>query len=214
MRRIIIILAFLSGTWAGRADDRSTAILQKISTTLNGYKNYEVAFSFVVRNSPSDVSSPITGSYVVSGEKYYIDLDMREVYCDGKTKYEVDRENREVTIDKVNPADRSFLANPTQAFDFLDGTFTHRFEEKQSYGGKSCDMIALTAVDKSSGLSDARLYVDCHTGLPASVIYAVGGSSSEIEVTVKKITPLSSVAPKRFIFDRSRYGDFELIDFR
>lgn len=204
----------LSGASAGRADDRSTAILQKISTTLNGYKHYEVTFSFVVRNSPSDASSPMTGSYVVSGEKYYIDLDIREVYCDGKTKYEVDRQNREVTIDRVDPSDRSFLANPTRAFEFLGGSFTHRIEDVQGFGRKNCDVVALTAVEKSSGLSDARLYVDRATGLPAGMIYYIDGASSEVDVTVKKITPFPSVDPKVFIFNRSRYKDFELIDFR
>jgi len=204
----------LSGALAGRANDRSTAILQKISTTLNGYKHYEVAFSFVVRNSPSDVSPSMAGSYVVSGEKYYVDLDVHEVYCDGTTKYEVDKQNREITIDRVNPADRSFLANPTRAFEFLDGTFTHRLDEEQSYGGKICDVVELTAVERSSGLNDARLYVDRQTGLPVGMVYYIDGSSSEVDVTVKKITPLPSVDPKVFIFSRSRYKDFEWIDFR
>ena len=211
---MILSLILLQGMLAGRADDRSTDILQKISATLNGYQHYEVVFSFVVRDSPSDVSPSMAGSYLVSGEKYYVDLDMREVYCDGKTKYEVDKQNREVTIDRVNPADRTFLANPTRAFEFLDGSFTHQLGDPQHYGGKNCDMVALTAVEKLSGLSHARLYVDRATGLPAGVVYAIDESSSEIDVTVKQITPFPSINPKRFVFERSRYKGFELIDFR
>ena len=43
-----------------------------------------------------------SGSYAVAGDSYHIVLPQAEVYCDGKVRYEIDHERREVNVDVVD----------------------------------------------------------------------------------------------------------------
>ena len=193
------------------ADERSSALLNRLSSRIEGYGNYRVEFTVYI---PGLQPQQIEGYYLVNGDKYYISVEDSEVYCDGKVKYEVNRADREVTIDAVNPAERNILSNPTRAFEFLDGSFTHSVQGEVSVGEKRCDRILLSPVDKTLGLSQVTLDVDRETGLPVRLSYRLEGASAPISIGIDRIVPHAAADPASFVFNRSKYKGFEMIDFR
>lgn len=211
MKKSLLLIVLALTAWTVGADERSSALLNRLSALFGEYGNYRVEFTVYV---PGLQPQQIEGYYLVNGNKYYITVEDREIYCDGKLKYEVNRTDREVTIDKVDPADRNILSNPTRAFEFLDGAFTHAWQKEETFDGKRCDVIALHPSDAMSGLNEVKLVMDRVTGLPVRLTYQLEGGSAPIAVGIDRIVPRAAGDTAAFLFDRNKYKGFEMIDFR
>lgn len=211
MKRYVLVCVLWLAALCANADERSSALLNKLSSLIGGYGNYRVEFTVYI---PDLQPQQIEGYYLVNDDKYYISVEESEVYCDGKIKYEVNRADREVTIDAVNPAERNILSNPTRAFEFLDGSFTHSAQGEVLVEEKRCDRILLRPVDKALGLSEVTLDVDRQSGLPVRLAYRLEGSSAPISIGIDRIVPHAAADPSVFAFNRSKYKGFEMIDFR
>lgn len=207
---IRLILCFMLLPVLAFADGNSTAIIAKLSSLFGGYKNYEVQFTAKV----DDGAGSVPGRYVVSGDRYYITVEDRQVYSDGKQKYEVNDTDREVTIDVINPKDKDLLSNPTRAFEFVDGSYTHTYKGETTYAGKKCAVVVLKPVAVGAPIQEITLMVDATSGQPVGVRYRIEGVTSPVEVTVRKITQLPSVSQSMFTFDKNRHKGYEIIDFR
>ena len=211
MKKSLLLIVLALTAWTVGADERSSALLDRLSSRIAGYGNYRVEFTVYV---PGLQPQQIEGYYLVNGNKYYITVEDREIYCDGKLKYEVNPADREVTIDRVDPSDRNILSNPTRAFEFLDGAFTHVWQKEETFDGKRCDVIALHPSDPTWGLTEVSLAIDRATGLPARLSYRLEGSSAPIVVGIDRIVPRVAGDSAAYLFDRNKYKGFEMIDFR
>lgn len=209
IKQFITVAAMLLAVCAN-ADERSTATIKRVVERLAAMPAYEVRFT-----ARSAGQMPSTdGYYLVSGDSYYMNFDDKSVYADGKTKYEVDGAKKEVVISAVEKADRNILSNPSRAFDFLDGAFTHTSKGTSSVGTRSCEEISLLPTDKSNPVKSITLLIDAASAAPVAIKYSVDGMGAPIEIDINSLTPLKEVNASRFKFDRSRYKDFEMIDFR
>ena len=144
------------------------------------------------------------GSYTVDGDAYYIEVDGAEVYCDGKTRYEVDNGRREVNVDSVEGASRNILDNPTRCFDFVGTDYDAGVSSRTA----SETTLHLRSRDASVE-GDIYLTVETVTGRPRHITYVL--YDDRIEVAVESLEP-SREAVRRY--DAKRYSDYETIDFR
>lgn len=205
-----VIAALVLSALIGSADTRSSQIMERMASIIKQYGQYQVEFAF----RADAASQPVTGRCVVQGDKYYLSAEGMEVYCDGKVKYEVNNGYKEVTVDRVDPADKSILANPAKVFDFPDAMFSHSYSAAGNVGTSKCDMITLKPKDTDSAIVEITLSVDQSTGLPLRISYRLDGVSSAVSVDIYSIKRLESVPAAQFTFDKSKYKSFEIIDFR
>ncbi len=184
----------------GPVTDRAGEILERLAAGFRAMKGYEVDFALEAGEYRA------RGSYAVEGLGYVLTLGEAEVYCDGKIRYEVDKERREVTIMEVDTASRNILNNPVRAFDFLGDDY--RAELLSEAGGKAS--IRLTPVS-GSGASAGTVTVTVLTATmrPEALDYDYDGE--RIRVSISRIAPLAAPLAG---FDRSRFEGYEFIDFR
>ncbi len=208
MKKLLVVLLVSLSAVVARADARSSELLARLQQTLKSYKGYEVAFSGYAFGLDA-----VAGRCVVSGDKYYLSLMGVEVFSDGKLKYEVYPQTREVHINKVDPKDRDISSNPAKAFDYLDGFFTHSYLGTETYRGVKCEAVELRPT-KTAFYKALKLYIDSSTGLPAGVVYNNEISAESIDVKITKLAELKTVDPGVFAFDKSKYKDYDVIDFR
>ncbi len=210
MKKLIYILAALlvspAAILTARADAASDAVLAKVRTTLAAKKAYEVQFTV-----SSDEFATISGMYVVNSTMYYMVLGENKIICDGKARYEIRSEEQEVIIDKFDPKDHSILSNPPRAFDYLDGTYTHKLSGKTAVNGKECDVVSLTPVDPAA-MMPLKLYVERASGLPVRLEYGQGDVSFLVDIA--GIKDLAAADAALFRYDAKKYKDYEQIDFR
>jgi hypothetical protein len=195
---------------AANPDEKSTALLGELQKKVASWGDYRVEFEVSIADQN------LTGNYEVSGDSYHLTTPDIELYCDGSTKYEVNNLDREVAIDRVDPADRTVMGNPTRLFDFMDGSYTHRYIGAALINGTQCERIELKelAPDGSNQAGQTiDVFVSTQTGLPVRVGYTMGMLSTEAAVDVVRITPNIHIS-STFHYDPQRYEGFEIIDFR
>ena len=77
-----------------------------------------------------------------------------------------------------------------------------------------CDgKLLYTYNSKGAGYRSIRLLLDPQSGLPVGIDYDTDGAGT-VEIRISKITPDIAVAPDQFTFDKKKYKDVEIIDFR
>ncbi len=188
------------------ADGRSDEILKTLQSKAAGFGAYRVEFSVTIDGQS------LRGIYEVNGASYRIVASDMEVYCDGRTKYEVSLPDEEIMVDSVDPDDRTIMGNPTRLFDFLDGTFTHKYAGKALVSGINCDEVELRQTGAKPG-EKLNAFISSSTGLPIRLVYWLDNLNTDAVVDIIKITPRITIG-KDFGFDPSRFQGFELIDFR
>lgn len=192
----IFTLVFLSA--AAFADQRADALLARMSARLKAMGEYEVTFKV------SAGSFKAEGEYTVSGSEYRLTLGDAEVFCDGKTRYEVNNAVEEITIDTVNPSERNILNNPVGGLEFLGEEFSSELVAE----GDESTIVCLTPAKKSDNTT-IEVTLNNETRLPSRLVYRMAGDA----ITVDLLSVKPSTAELRR-FDASAYPGYEIIDFR
>lgn len=204
MKKVIVFIFTLLctiNTWA-QGDDAKD-LISRLSEQIRSMENYEVSFTV------NSGDQKIKGYYAVSGEKYYISIGDAEVFCDGGARYEVNPQNKEVTIDAVDTKSHNILTNPTRAFDFIDGEFA--FEMVGTNNGITT--IKLTSTAENVALGVIFVAMDAATAQPRSLTYDVDGAQIAIEVAaIDELTGMVDIS--MFTFDKNNYRGYEIVDFR
>lgn len=200
MKRLLLLAALLACGNSALAVGRATEILDKLAAGFRSMGAYGVIFEVAA----SDFTTP--GSYAVSGERYYMTLGDAEVFCDGKTRWEVDNRRREVTLSEVDTKSRNILNNPAHAFDFLGSEYTPSLVSEKD--GRA--VVTLTPVSKSAAATGTiTVTVSTSTMRPLSLAYEYDGG--RVGITVGSITPQKTPLKS---FDKANYAGYEFIDFR
>lgn len=197
----IFTLLCVINTWA--QDNDAKALIGRLSEQMRSMENYEV--SFAVKSG----DQKIKGYYAVSGEKYYISIGDAEVFCDGGARYEVNAQNKEVTVDAVDTKSHNILTNPTRAFDFIDGEFN--FTTVGTENGITT--VKLTSTAENAALGVIFVALDSATAQPRSLTYDVDGAQIIIEIaSIDELTGMVDIS--MFTFDKNNYRGYEIVDFR
>lgn len=212
---IIVSLVVAMTVFAGQKD--GSEVLSKMSSKIESLGDYRVMFV-------ADVEGyVIEGLYIVSGDKYYIVVGTHleeeggvdyEIVCDGKVRYQIDYNNQEVLIDKINPNERVIFNNPTRAFDFAAKDFKSYYTGSKISERREVEMISLLPLDEDTTLSGIYLTVDSESALPVELRYSMDGLDSEVVVKIHRVEKAEDVDVALFEFTRKNYPDFEVVDFR
>ncbi len=177
---------------------RGKQLVAALSEKFRTMKNYGVSFSVETG------SQQMKGSYAVEGDAYTLNIGTSEVLCDGTLRYEIDKQRKEITLDKVDKSSRNILTNPIRAFDFLDSDYSSRL--LWEHDGKAA-ICLMPQKEGKKGTIVVTLIVE--SVRPTELQYDFDGE--RIRVMVEKVAPLTTPIGR---FDRANYPNYEMIDFR
>ena len=126
--------------------------LARLNSSLG--ERYAMSMSVAMGSDIDNLEEQVTGYMMVDGDSYYITLGIMEVYSDGKLRYEINNDRKEVTEDRVNLASRDLLTNPTRAFDFAPEEFDIAL--RFSHNGEIAS-LEFTPREKSLGVTAISL---------------------------------------------------------
>ena len=147
----------------------------------------------------------MNGYFIVDKDSYYIQLGAMEVYSDGKLRYEVNNQRKEVTEDRVNLDSRDLLTNPTRAFAFVEEEFKATISES-IHNGVILKLIPkqdadITAVYVSVVWRDNRI-------IPLAIKYDYDGEEVAIALVMADVD--SAVMPR---WNKSNYKTYDMVSF-
>lgn len=198
MRKIFLACVAVMVGVTAMADERSEAMLKRVAEYVKALGAYEAEFAV----GAGDYST--TGRYVVDGDAYHIVVDRAEVYSDGRVRYEVDHERREINVDEMDLKSRNIMDNPTRCFDFVG---TEYRSEWVSEDGRSVTLHLRSADQTVEG--DIYLTVRQASGQPEKIVYHLYDDS--IEVDVKKIESRKGGVKS---FREADFRGYDIVDFR
>ncbi|MEE0863841.1 MAG: hypothetical protein U0L61_01755 [Alistipes sp.] len=180
------------------AQSTATGWLSALNASLGS--RYALDFSVAVDGEQ------LSGYYMVDGDGYYMSLGVMEVYSDGKLRYEINNERREVTEDRVNLKAQDLLTNPTRAFYFVES------EYEVSIVSESASDVVLSLVPRGSELDFSHIALTLGRSnarvLPRKIVYSYEGDTMTI-VLLERATG-SAKLPR---WDKTKYGDYDIVSF-
>ncbi len=199
MRQLIITLALALSTLCAANAQSAEEWLAKLDSSLG--ERYAMHIAVTVAKE-----APISGYFMVEGDAYYISLGIMEVYSDGKLRYEINNERKEVVEDRVNLEACDLLSNPTRAFSFVPQEFLSEVTSATN------ERITLRLTPKSEAMGiDAITLTLQRSGsqvVPVAISYDYDGDA--VAITLSRADVSDAKLPR---WDKSAYRAYDIVSF-
>ena len=198
MKRFIILFVALCLPLALFAQQEGDAWLKDLDTTLGS------RFAMEVEVNVAD--EPIMGYFMVDGDGYYISLGIMEVYSDGKVRYEINNERKEVVEDRVNLEACDLLSNPTRAFSFVP----QEFSSEVTSATNERVTLRLTPKSEAMGIDAITLTLQRSGSQVAPVAISYDYDGDAVAITLRRADVSDAKLPR---WDKSAYRAYDIVSF-
>jgi outer membrane lipoprotein-sorting protein len=127
---LVLILSLLTITIAAQKDPEAMKILSEFSKKAISAPSVTIEFTLVTSNAREGDIDTLSGSAIISGDKYQLMLPDNSISTDGKTVWSYLPDVNEVTITGSDPEDESFVSKPSLLFTMYREGFKVRLVEQ------------------------------------------------------------------------------------
>ncbi len=199
MRKIVILFVALFSTLGVVRAQSAKEWLTKLDNSLG--ERYAMHIAVTVAEG-----APISGYIMVEGDAYYISLGIMEVYSDGKLRYEINNERKEVVEDRVNLEACDLLSNPTRAFAFVP----QEFSSEVTSATNERVTLRLTPKSDAMGIDSITLTLERSGSqvVPVAISYDYDGDA--VAITLSRADVSDAKLPR---WDKSAYRAYDIVSF-
>lgn len=215
MKRIVFLAIVMIGISASsfaqtNSDPAAKKVLDAVSTKFKSFKSVLANFTYKVENAVGKTLSTKKGSVTMKGSKYRINFGDQQIWCDGKTVWNYDKNSNEVTVSKVESA--AGTITPQKLFtNFYDKDFLYKLNGDKKEGAKTLQEIEMTPTDKSKAFHKVYVLVD----KKAQTLYStkvLETSGNRYDYTVNSMKPNVNADDSQFVFDKSKFPGVEEVN--
>lgn len=207
------VTAFSQENLVDIKDPKAKAILDKISSQLEGYKSLEMDFELAIefQGMPAEKQK---GKIIQQGKKYFVDMDIQSVYSDGKSLWLYMKKNKEVQWNDADAAAESGFMDPTSLINlYKTGEYGYAITGEKVEDGKTIQSIEFKPLDRDSPYSKMRLIVLKGSNTVKSMkVFSKDGSSYTLNIN--NIKPNLDYPANTFVFDKSKFPGVHIEDLR
>lgn len=217
MKRVLSYIIFsiiVFGAYAQK-DPAAQVYLDKVSEKSKSSAAVQFNFTYEVESiEDENLSITQTGTAILKGDKYFIDLQESQIFFDGKNIYNFIPDVNEITISEPEGEyDEFFLSNPSKIFSFYKEDFKYRLTNEFENGSKTLVEIDLHPNELQRSYYRIRLHIDKKTNEIVQVkIFEKQGNRFTIKLSDYKF--LSDYPDAKFTFDPAKNPKTEVIDMR
>ena len=216
MKRFFTLLLAASAAFVASAqtknDPDAKKTLDAVSAKFRTYKSPQATFTYTVENAQGKALSTQKGTVTMKGSKYRVTIPGMEIFSDGKTNWNYDKNANEVTVKDVDAA--SGELTPQKLFtNFYDRDFLYKLNGEKKVAGKTVQEIELTPTNKNRPFHKVYLLVDkaTKTLYSARILEKNGNRYS---YTITSFKPTVAVTDAQFVFNKAKYPGVEVVDLR
>ena len=194
---------------AGQDNQDAIKILDKFSATATGAPSVSMKFNFVTVDQTEKTNDTLTGSIIISKDKYQLNLPDNIIWFDGVTSWSYLPAEKEVTINKADKKDNSFQNRPSAIFSMYKSGYKCRLIEERpdSY------IIDLYPEDIKSDLLRVRLSIGKQMMSLRSLEYkqrdGIVKTLHVVDYDLKQ-----KPGPESFVYPKAKFKGVEVIDMR
>jgi outer membrane lipoprotein carrier protein len=215
MKKILIIIyTFIFFSATAQVDQKARQILEQASKKMQSFQSMSIAFTFTMENAKMNIHEKNVGSLLMKGEKYQVKLpDMgMQVFSDGKTVWNYMKEANQVTISNAGDEGQGVI-DPTTIFNVYQEGFIYKFLEDITVNGKVISYVELTPVDKTKEFNKMQAGIEKEKQLIYSLV-TFGKDGNKYGIYVNDFKSNLPFADSDFVFDKAKFKDVEVVDFR
>lgn len=183
--------------------------LDEASETMSRYENISVDFDYVLDNRSEDVTQELSGSVLLQGEMYVVNLFGSTQIFDGNNTYTIIPENEEVNISDADVNDENTFT-PSKFYSFYKSGYTYVMGEQKTLNGKKVQFITLTPIDSNSEVASILVGIEVGSKHIYQVI-EIGNNETRTILTAKKIETNQKMESNTFSFDEQKYIDMNYL---
>jgi len=194
------------------SDPAAKQVLDAVSAKFKTFKTVQATFIYRVEDANGKVISTKTGTIWMKGTKYKVAFGGQEIFSDGTTAWNYDKNAREVTISTID-ADGGSITPQKLFTNFYDKDFLYVLNGEKKIGNKIIQEIEMTPTDKSKAFHKVYLQVD----KAAKTIYStkvLENAGNRYIYTVSSMKTNGAMADSIFVFDKSKHPGVEEVDLR
>ena len=114
------------------AEAKSDALTEFITRVSQSCVSFD--YSYTLKKDRTNLNG--SGSVKVQGDSFLLKGDGLEVWCDGKTRWVIDRVAEEAVIEPVDLSETDFAANPALLLTVVDKAFDEVSDATSKFGDK------------------------------------------------------------------------------
>jgi outer membrane lipoprotein carrier protein len=211
---LIIICSFLFISVSAQVDQKARQILEQASKKMQSFQSISIAFTFTMENAKMNIHEKNSGFLVMKGEKYQVKLpDMgMQVFSDGKTVWNYMKEANQVTISNAGDEGQGII-DPTTIFNVYQEGFIYKFIEDKSVNGRVISYVELVPLDKTKEFTKMVAGIEKDKQLIFSLV-TYGKDENLYGIYVNDFKSNQPVSDSDFVFEKAKFKDVEVVDFR
>ena len=206
---IFFLLLLIDLNAEGQNDQKAVKILDKFAGNALNAPSVSIKFKLVTSNLAENTNDTLSGSVILSKDKYKLNLPDNIVWFNGETSWSYLPVENEVTITKADKKDNSFQSRPSLIFSMYKKGYKNRLIEETS----DSFIIDLYPEDIKSDLLRVRLTIGkLRTDLISLEYKKKDGVIITLHVTEYNLK--AKPETDTFIFQPGKYKGVEVNDMR
>jgi outer membrane lipoprotein-sorting protein len=207
----ILLLALLLQTPVvnGQNDQEAIKILDKFSSRALAAPSVSMKFNLINTDLKENISDTISGSIILSKDKYYLDLQSNMIWFNGETSWSYLPAEKEVTVNNADRKDNSFQNRPSTIFSMYKKGYKNRLVEERPHSY----ILDMYPEEINSELQRVRLTIG-KSLLDLKTLEYKRKDGVTVTLSVLQYDLSQRPDPDRFVFKQENYKGVEVIDMR
>ncbi|MBE0646706.1 MAG: outer membrane lipoprotein carrier protein LolA [Bacteroidales bacterium] len=205
---IILIFGCLNGFT--QKDEKASALLEEVSNKTKTYSSIKADFSYSMDNKAARIHETKTGTLLVAGEKYIVNVAGQEVFCDGKTVWTYIGESNEVQINEMNT--RKDAITPTNILTSYNTNYQSRIIQDKDASDPNFEAIEL--IPFSEGNYEKVIVIIDKKLKQIKSFKLFDRNGNIFTYKVNRFQPDVPVKDANFVFHEADHPNVEVIDMR
>jgi outer membrane lipoprotein-sorting protein len=207
---LLTALALTAGLLFGQGKKNPEDILKEVSTKTKSFASIRIAFTYNMDNASAKVHESETGTLLVRGDQYRLDIAGQQVISDGKTAWTFISDANEVQVNAVDN-DESVLT-PTRLLTSYSSDYKSKLTGEASRGGRMEYLIELKP-NEDKNFTVVQLNIDKEL-MRINRIAIQDKSGNTFSYIVNKFETGVAVKDSDFTFNPKDHPGVEVIDMR
>lgn len=209
IRKLVYTTLCLFGMSTFALAQSSEDILNKLSAKSKSYKTISAQYETTLIDKKAGLNETQTGSIVIKGKKYALDISSYKVISDEVNMWTYDKETNYCSVELIEDLDEDMM-DPTKLFTIWEDDFKH--ELKNTTG--NIHQINLYPLDPSQeSFHTIEMYVD-KSKMEVKKIVVKGRDGADTVYSIKSFKVDVPLSDSEFNFNESDYPGVDFDDLR
>ncbi|MFW6222963.1 MAG: LolA family protein [Bacteroidota bacterium] len=204
-----VLIVFAMSAGAQVDDSKSREILNEASSKMQSFEDISLRFTYNMDNNVYDVHEEKSGTALMKGEKFRIELGGQVMMSDGKTIWTFLPDAKEV---QVAGADENIENNPLHILSRWEENYRSKYIRQESVAGHNIHIIDLVPKEGKSFFK-VRLRIDSKSK-QLVILTMYDKNSTTYTYIIEEFKTNTGISDSKFVFDPSKHADVEVIDLR